>query len=512
MAQYDVIVVGGGHNGLVAANYLARAGVSVLVLERRDFVGGACITEELFPGFRVSSCSYICYLLQEKVIEDLELRKHGFEVHTLTPYRFHLFPDGEYLLHWHDDARTADEICRIFPRDAERYPEWVDFWERAAGILKRYFLTEPPTLAEVAASVEGTSDEQVFERMQTGNMKDLVEEYFESPLVRASYIDAQDAGDVSAPGSIMAVAYYKVAMLSEEKNVGIPCGGMGGITQAMARSAEASGVEIRTDAEIQRIVIRNGRAAGVVLNSGEEIGASVVVSNADPKRTFLGLVDPAELEPEFLEKIRRLKNGVTYLKFHCALKELPDFSAHLGKDFDPHYLAQARICPSVEYHEQSWDDARRGLPSSCPVMSIQIPSVYEQSLTPPGQHVMSVWVLYAPPQLRNGSWDEANRRVGEHLIDTINEYAPNFRDAIIDWKLFTPPDLERRVYLTNGSIRHTDMTIDQMLSQRFDGGRSGYSTPIKGLYLCGAGTHPGGEVTGAPGHNAAEAILRLESC
>ncbi len=498
MAQYDAIVVGGGHNGLVAANYFARAGMSVLVLERRDFVGGACITEELFPGFRVSSCSYICYLLQEKVIEDLELRKHGFEVHTLTPYRFHPFPNGEYLLHWHDDAGTADEIRRISPRDAERYPEWVAFWERAAGILKRYFL--------------GTPDERVFERMLTGNMKDLVEEYFESDLVRASYIDAQDAGDVIAPGSVMAVAYYKVAILSEEKNVGIPYGGMGGITQAMARSAEARGVDIRTGAEIQRIVIHNGRAGGVVLNNGEEIGASVVVSNADPKRTFLGLVDPAELEPEFVEKIKRLKNGVTYLKFHCALKELPDFSAHLGKDFDPHYLAQARICPSVEYHEQSWDDARRGLPSSCPVMSIQIPSVYEHSLTPPGQHVMSVWVLYAPPQLRDGSWDDANRRVGEHLIDTINEYAPNFRDAIIDWKLFTPPDLERRVYLTNGSIRHTDITIDQMLSKRFDGGESGYSTPVKGLYLCGAGTHPGGEVTGAPGHNAAEAILRLESC
>ena len=511
LAQYDAIVVGGGHNGLVAANYLARAGMSVLVLERRGFVGGACITEELFPGFRVSSCSYICYMLQGKVIEDLELRKHGFEVHTLEPYRFHPFPNGEYLLGWHDDERTANEIRRISPRDAERYPDWVAFWEQAADILKRYFLTEPPTIAEIAASVKGTPDERVFERMLTGNMKDLAEQYFESDLIRASYTDAQDAGDVRAPGSIMAVAYYKTAMLSEDENVGIPYGGMGGITQAMARSAEASGVEIRTGVEIQRIVIQNERATGVVLTDGEEISTDVVVSNADPKRTFLGLIDTATLGPEFVEQIKRLKNGVTYLKFHCALKELPDFSAHLGKNFDPHYLAQARICPSVEYHEQSWEDAKRGLPSSCPVMSIQIPSVYEESLTPPDQHVMSVWVLYAPPQLREGSWDEANRRIGEQLIDTINEYAPNFRDAIIDWKLFTPPDLERRVYLTNGSIRHTDITIDQMLSQRFNHGKSGYSTPIGGLYLCGAGTHPGGEVTGAPGHNAAKAILRLES-
>lgn len=509
--MYDAVIVGAGHNGLVVANYLARAGLNVLVLERRPFVGGACITEELFPGFRVSSCSYICYMLQGKVIEDLELRKHGFEVHQLEPYRFHPFPNGDYLLGWHDDEQTAEEIRRISKHDGDRYVEWNAFWEQAADILKRYFLSEPPTIAQIAADVRGTSDERVFERMLTGNVKDLAEEYFESDLVRASYTDAQDAGDVRAPGSIMSVAYYKTAMLSEDENVGIPHGGMGGITQAMARSAEASGVEIRTDVEIERIAVNDGRATAVVLKDGEEIASDVIVSNADPKRTFLNLVDPSQLDDSFVEGIRRLNNGVTYLKFHCALKELPDFSGHLGAGFDPHYLAQTRICPTVAYHEQSWSDAQRGQPSSCPVMSIQIPSVYEESLTPAGQHVMSIWVLYAPPKLKDGSWDEANRHVGEHLIDTIDDYAPNFKDAIIDWKLFTPPDLEERVYLTNGSIRHTDITVNQMLSQRFNFGESGYSTPVKGLYLCGAGTHPGGEVTGAPGHNAAQAILRRES-
>lgn len=511
MPDYDAIIVGAGHNGLVTANYLARSGLKVLVLERRPFVGGACITEELFPDFRVSSCSYICYMLQDQVIEDLELRDHGFEVHQLEPYRFHPFPDGKYLLGWHDEKQTAEEVRRISPSDAKRYPEYVAFWEQAADILKRYFLKEPPTIAQIAADVRGTSDERVFERMLTGNTKELTEEYFESPEVRASFTDAQDAGDVRAPGSIMAIAYFKTAMLTDERNFGIPYGGMGGITQAMARSAEAYGVEIRTGVEIERISVTNGRAHGVVLTDGEEIASSVVVSNADPKRTFLRLVDPSHLEASFIDRIERLKNGVTYLKFHCALKELPDFSQHLGPDFDPQYLAQAKICPSVDYHEQSWSDAQRGDPSRSPVMSIQIPSVCDESLTPSGQHVMSVWVLYAPPQLREGSWDEANKRVGEHLIDTINGYAPNFSDAIIDWKLFTPPDLEERVYLTNGSIRHTDITVDQMLSQRFSHGASGYSTPIEGLYLCGAGTHPGGEVTGAPGHNAAQAILRLES-
>ena len=506
--RYPAIVVGGGHNGLVAANYLAKAGIRPLVLERRDFVGGACITEELFPGFRVSSCSYICHMLQDKVIDDLELRDHGFEVHYLEPSRFQPFPNGDYLIGWHDDERTAEEVRRVSPADADRLPEWFAFWERACGILHRHFLEEPPTLAEVAASVRGTSDEPVFERMLTGNMKDLVEEFFESETVRGAYIDAQDAGDVRAPGSIMAVAYIKTGMFNDDRNVGIPRGGMGGITQAMARAAEARGVEIRTGVEIDRITVSNGRATGVVLTSGERIEADVVLSNADPKRTFLSLVDQEALEPAFVNRVRRLKTNVSYLKFHCALSEAPDFSAYLGDGFDPRYLAQTRICPSVEYFERSWDDARRGMPPTAPVMHIQIPSVYDTSLTPPGKHVMSIWALYAPVRLREGCWDDEKERTGERMMDIINGYAPNFRDSVIDWELFTPEDLERRVYLTDGNIRHLDVTSEQLLTQRPNHRRSGYGTPIDGLYLCGGGTHPGGEVTGAPGHNAAMAVLR----
>ena len=243
--QYSAIVVGGGHNGLVAANYLARQGNSVLVLERRDFVGGACITEELFPGFRVSSCSYICHMLQEKVINDLELRAHGLEIYEMDPVSFSPLPGGNHLIRWHDDERTAESIAQISPADGARYHDWVAFWERAGAIIMRYFLTEPPTLADVAADVRGTPDEAIFERMLTGSMKDLVEEYFESPLVRAAFIDAQDAGDVRAPGSVMAVGYIRSDLLTPDENFGIPKGGMGAITQSMARSAEAHGVEIR---------------------------------------------------------------------------------------------------------------------------------------------------------------------------------------------------------------------------------------------------------------------------
>ena len=506
--RYSAIVVGAGHNGLVAANYLAKAGNRVLVLERRDFVGGACVTEELFPGFRVSSCSYICHLLQGKVIDDLELRRYGLEIYPLEPSRFIPLPDNKYILIWHDDERTAGEIGRISPGDAKRYKDWVAFWERASGILHRYFFTDPPTLAEVAATVRGTSDEATFERMLTGNMKDLVEEYFESDLVRAAFIDAQDAGDARAPGSIMAVAYIRCNLFTDAENLGIPKGGMGGITQAMARAAQANGVEIKTGVEVERIAVRDGRATGVILPSGDTIEADVVLSNADPKRTFLTLVDGDALEPAFLEGIKRLKTDVSYLKLHFALRDLPDFSSYLGKNFDPRYLALIRICPSVEYFEQSWDDARRGKPSTCPVMHLQIPSVYDDTLTPSGQHVMSAWIMYAPVSPREGSWDDIKGRVGEHVIDTIAQYAPNFRDTIIDWDLFTPLDLERRVYLTDGNIRHLDITSQQMLAQRPNRQLSSYRTPIDGLYLCGAGTHPGGEVTGAPGHNAARAVLR----
>ncbi len=500
---FSAIVLGAGHNGLVAANYLARAGAKVLVLERRALVGGACVTEELIPGFRVSSCAYVCHLLQDKIIEDLDLRRHGLEIYPLAPYRLQPFPDGRHFLAWPDDARTLEEIRRLSPEDAESYPAWTAFWRRASGILHRHFLTDPPALAEVAASARGTPDEEVLDRMLAGNMKDLVEEHFASELIRAAFIEAHDAGDVRAPGSILSVAYIKCNQFTAPANLGIPRGGMGAITQAMARAARAQGVEIRTGVEVERIAVRDGRASGVVAAGEGGIEADVILSNADPKRTFLRLLDPGALEPAFLESVRRLKTTVSCLKLHCALRGLPDFSRYLGEGHDPRHLAQMRICPSVAYFEQSWEEAKAGRPTSCPVMYVQIPTVYDPTLAPPGQHVMSVWSLYAPVRLREGTWEAARERAGEHLIETLALYAPDIREAIIDWSLFTPWDLERRAYLTDGNIRHLDIIPQQMWTQR-----PSYRTPIRGLYLCGAGTHPGGEVTGAPGHNAARAALR----
>lgn len=508
--RYDAVVIGGGHNGLVAATYLARSGLGVLVLERRDLIGGACVTEELFPGYRLSSCSYICHLLQEKVIVDLELPRHGFEVYALEPARFHPFPDGRSLVVWNDHARTAAGIERYSRRDAAAYLRWMDLWERAARLLHPYFLAPAPTYAEIAARVRGTEDEALWETLLTRPMWDLVHEHFESDLMRAHTLNAQDIGDPRAPGSALCYAYIKVNLRSAPGTVGIVRGGMGAITQAMARAAREAGVEIRTGAEVAWVHVEAGRAAGVVLRDGEVVRARLTVSNADPKRTLLRLVPPDALPAEFRAEVARLGTRAAYLKFHAALRELPDFSAYLGPGFDPCYLAQVKICPSVEAFLGSWQDAQAGRPSRTPLMEVQIPSVYDPSLAPLGHHVVSVWALWAPVRLAEGSWETRRREVGEQLIDILTAYAPNFRRALVDWMLFTPADLEARVGLTDGNIRHLDIVPAQMFARRPLPGWARYRTPLPGLYLCGAGTHPGGEVTGAPGHNAAQAIL--EDC
>jgi phytoene dehydrogenase-like protein len=504
----DAIVIGAGHNGLVAATYLARGGLRVVVLEARDVIGGACVTEELFPGHRLSSCSYICHLLQEKVVVDLELPRHGFQVYPLEPARFHPFPDGRHLVVWDDHARTASEIVRHSARDAAAYPRWMILWERAGRLLHSYFLTPAPSEAEIAARVRGTDDEELWQTLLHRPMWDLVHDHFESDVMRAHALNAQDLGDPRLPGSALCYAYIKANLHSAPGTVGIVKGGMGGITRAMAAAAREAGVTIRTDAGVERVLVRAGRAAGVVLAGGEVVPADLVVSNADPKRTFLRLV-PAEALPEdFRSAVAGLQTRAGYLKFHAALRELPDFSSYLGPDLDPRYLAQVKICPSAGAFLDAWQDARAGRPPRAPLMEVQIPSVYDPTLAPPGHHVVSIWALWAPVRLAEGSWEARRREVGELLIDTLTGYAPNFRRALIDWALFTPADLEARVGLTDGNIRHLDIVPGQMFARRPLPGWARYRTPLPGLYLCGAGTHPGGEVTGAPGHNAAHAILQ----
>lgn len=510
MTDCDVIILGGGHNGLVAAGYLARAGLSVQVLERRELVGGACATEELFPGFQFSSCSYVCYLLQEKVIEDLELRKFGFEVIPIDPWRFLPLPDGRRLLVWNDHERTREEIAQFSRRDADNYPRWTAFWDRAAGILHRYFLTPPPTLAEVAANLSA-DDAAFFQRLLFRSMREVVTEFFESEAIRAAFIHAHDAGDPAAPGSAWSYAYIKCTNFSKPENVGLPRGGMGNIARALAASARSRGVTIRTGAVVRRVLVEQGRAMGVELADGTEVRAKAVVSNADPKRSFLQLIGPEHLPAGFFTKVEGLSTRAAYLKFHASLNGVPDFSRYFqdgAPAFDPRFMAEVKICPSMEYFERAWRDAQAGDPARQPVMEVQMPSAYDPSVAPPGKHVLSVWALYAPVRPRAGSWESLRQATGENLINTLSAYAPNLRDLITDWSLFTPFDMEQRVGLTDGNIRHLDMIPSQMLADRPLGGHANYRTPIANFYLCGAGTHPGGEVTGAPGHNAAMMILR----
>jgi phytoene dehydrogenase-like protein len=510
--DYDAIVVGGGHNGLVTAGYLARAGLTVLVVERRPFVGGACVTEELFPGCHFNTCAQGTSSLVPKIIRDLDLPMHGLARFIQPdPALFRPFPDGRHLFFWRNEERTVAEIRRHSPRDAEVYPRWLRFWERVLAIIEPFVLHEPPTLAELFRSVQGTDEEALLEKVVTTSRADLLDASFELDILKGCLVTSGDTGDPRAVGSAipyMTYAVPKIGDATDELYTGIPPGGVGAITRALARSAASHGATIQTNVEVTGILVAGGRARGVRLADGTEITSRVVVSNADPKRTLLNLVGAEHLDAAFADRVRHLRTKVAYLKFHAVLSELPDFSRYLGTSYDPRLVCRFYINPSVESYEQAWLDAVNGRPSRRPLLSVQIMSIYDPTLAPPGRHVVSIFGQYAPVRPSEGTWDDWRERVGENMIDLVTEYAPNFRRAIVGWVAETPLDLERRVYLTNGNIHHVDLIPSQMLAHRPLDGWSHYATPIRDLWLCGAGTHPGGEVSGAPGHNAAHAIIK----
>jgi phytoene dehydrogenase-like protein len=493
---------------LVCAAYLARSGLDVLVLERRHILGGACVSEEIFPGYRISTCSYVAYILQDKVVRDLELRKFGYRVHPLPMKRFFPYPDGRSLIFWNDTARTCREIEATFTaKDADGYARIQAFWAQAGGLFNRYFLSEPPTIDELLAVVQGTDDEALLDRLLNGTLSELVDELFESDEVKAAAVSHVMAGKgMDERGLMFAYAATKPGALVDAMNQGIVVGGMGTISDSIARSAESSGATLRCNAEVARILIEDGRATGVRLTDGEVLRSRMVISNADPKRTFLDLVGETNVGPEVSRSIRALETRHATLKFHAAVGELPDFSRHLGAGFDPHLIATIGIGPTTAYYRQSIQDATDGKMTNCPVIDVQIPTVYDRTVAPDGKHIVSMWVRFMPVVPMGTSWDALRTGVGEQLIDLLTEYAPNFRRSLIDWLVYTPTDIENRVYLTDGNFRHTDHTSGQLLAHRLFS-RGGHRTPVPGLYMCGAGTHPGGDVSGAPGHNAAHAIL-----
>ena len=501
---YDAIIVGAGHNGLVAAFYLARAGRKVLLCERRPFVGGACATEELFEGYRVSSCSYVMWKLEQKVRDDMGLDARGLTMHLIDPPVFLPYEDGSHAFLHYDMEPTVESIARLNARDAARFPDWVDLWTRATGLVQPYMLTDPPTLSDVWECAKANGDEAVLERFLTTSLVDLAADYFEDERVRAMMLYVQDMADPYANGSAWAEVFFQFGAAGGHGFYVVE-GGMGSITRLMAEAVEEQGGEIRCDAPIVQVLVVDGAATGVRLASGEKIRADIVLSNADPKRTYRTLFAPEDLPTGLMNRVERLKTETGYFKFHCVMDEPPDVSGYLdGYDGPP--ISYILIAPSLDHYALAAAEMRAGEPCSEPICHLQVPTLYDETLTDRDGHICSIWGLYAPPRLATGTWEERREEVGEGVIDYVTRFVPNFRSAIREWMFMSPWDIEQRTGITDGAIRHLDVVPSQFLN-----GRLSYDTEIRNFYLCGGGTHPAGEVTGAPGHNAAHHILRTNA-
>jgi phytoene dehydrogenase-like protein len=524
---YDAIIVGAGHNGLVTAGYLARAGWRVLILERRGVVGGACVSEPVFPGYNVSTAAYLVSLMQERVVRDLELRRFGYEVLPKDPAYFAPYLDGRHLFMYADQRRTCEAIARFSDKDAERYPAYEQFIERATQFVEPMLLETPPNLpprrpedfqalAQLAWRLarRKPADLQELIRIFTGSAREILDDWFESDELKLAL--ATDGvigtnGGPASPGTAYVLLHHVMGGVGGVRGLwGFVRGGMGALTQALSRSAQAYGAEVRTDAEVARIDIRDSMAHGVTLADGMDVSARVVVSNADPKRTFLSLVDRKQLPDGFASQLDAYRCEGSSFKINLALGELPSYSAVPGTSLGPQHRGTTHICASLDALERAWDDAKYGACSREPLLEITIPSAYDDSLAPPGKHVLSIFAQYAPYRLAGGAvWDDAARSAFvERAIGLLEQYAPNIRSAIEGVHALSPFDLEQEYGLTGGNIFHGDLRLDQLFALRPVAGWARYATPIRGLYLCGSGTHPGGGVTGAPGHNAARAILR----
>ncbi len=510
-AQYDAIIIGAGHNGLVAAGYLARAGKKVLVLEQRDRVGGACTLEEPWEGFTMSPCAYVVSLLRPEIIRDLELHRYGFEAYVKDPQMFVPFLDGNYLFFRSSTEQTVEGIRRLSPHDAEAYPRFLRFFDRASEILTPVLLEEPPSIADLAARFRG-EDEEIYRWLMFGTLHDLLAAYFESDYLRAAFAGQGVIGSFlgpKTPGSVYVMWHHMFGEVNGEKGMwGYVRGGMGRISFALAASAKAHGAEIRTTAPVARILTHNGRAEGVRLEDGQEYRARAVLSNADPKRTFLHFCADAGLEARFLKRITQFKTESAVVKVNVALKELPNFRCLPGTAPGLQHAGSCDITPTVDWVQNAYEDALRGELSRKPYIEAYMQSATDPSVAPPGYHTISMFCQYGPYHLKGQTWTEAvKQEMAERIFATMTEFAPNFADAILHYQVLSPVDIEQRYGLPNGNIFQGEITPDQLFSLRPTPECARYRTPIEGLYLCGSGAHPGGGVMGAPGHNAAKALL-----
>ena len=522
---YDVIVVGGGHNGLVTGAYLADRGLQVLVVERRERLGGASVTEEPWPGYKVSTAAYVVSLLRPEVTRELDLKRHGLVVYPQDPPYFQPYPDGRYLMIWNDPAKTREEIRKFSTRDADVYEDYESALNRLAEFVEPLLSMTPPDptssrardlfgLLRAARLARGLKRDLFSEvEILVSSAKDFLDSWFESDELKALLCGQAVIGTFAGPrtpGTAYVLFHHVMGEVDGMRGCwGVVRGGMGRISEAIASAARERGVVTRCDAPVERILVRHGRADGVVLAGGEELRSRIVVSNADPKVTFLKLLDAErDLPPEFVRAVERFKTTGSSVKINYALAELPDFTALAGSRPGPQHAGTIDICPSLDYMERAFDEAKYGRWSSEPFIEAVIPSVYDDSLAPPGRHILSAFCQFGPYHLAEGDWQTEKEKFGDRVTELLTRHAPNFRNAVLHRQVLSPVDLERQFALTHGNIFQGDMTLDQLFFMRPVPGWANYRTPIRGLYLCGACTHPGGGVMGAAGRNAAREILR----
>jgi phytoene dehydrogenase-like protein len=520
-ARYDVVVIGGGHNGLVNAAYLARAGKKVLVLERRHVLGGAAVTEEVFPGFKFSVCSYVVSLLRPEIIRDLDLPRHGLEIlpldGTFTPK-----PDGDYLWRVNDHGKTHREIARHSRLDAEAYEEFGKAMVAMCHFVKPILGMTPPDprsfnpkdlmkLLFLGRRFQKLTPYDKYNQVQLMTMSaiDFLDQWFETDVLKATMSASGIIGTflgVRSPGTAYVLLHHYMGEIDGAfRSWGFARGGTGAISNAIGDAAREAGVEIRTKQAVARILVKDGKARGVVLKNGDEIEADVVSSSVDPRLTFVEFIEKGHLPEEFLEQVHRYKFRGSSGKVNLALDALPDFKCLPGRG--AHLRGAISISPSVEYMERAYDDAKYGDFSRRPYIDCVIPSLTDPSVAPPGKHVMSCFVQYAPYKLREGTWDQKKEAFGDTVIATISEHAPNLKDIILHRQVVTPLDLEREFGLSEGNIFQGELSLEQLFFLRPVPGWAKYRTPVRNLYMCGSATHPGGGIMGANGRLGALEIL-----